>query len=366
YWTIKKAAENIPNAEIFVAFPEHDKEGSDDFENVISPYIAGCYYGHSSSPLARILHLTESLSNDEYIVRIDGVHMLFDTELTLNMLNQASSRKLDCVKLPDDFPIQFTSDIYRVGALRKLNNILNKANAAEYYVHPKFYLFAHPEEFNCEYANPPHYEKSFLLECRNLCKTIYDEPRLDVQESKIIWSGDQMAFHYEIAKKYLMPHMSVLDIGCGEGFGCRLLAPAVRTICGLDADVETVERAKLIATAANVSFCCEDATNTSYADATFDVVTCMELLEHIPPHSLLQEIKRVLKTEGFAVFSTPQNCMGDIPVNFQHLKEFSPEEVTGLCQEFFSVVAVIGIKQGRIVISDDPRGTNTVVICRNA
>lgn len=366
YWTIKRAAENIPKAEIHVVLPEYDKENLKEIEAFIPPHVT-CYCGFSESPLDRILHVAQELSDDEYLIRIDGIHMLFDYMTCLQMLDRAKSIKLDCLKLPDDFPPQFSCDIYRVGALRDVKGKLKLPEEAAYCVHPKFYLFAHKERYKCEFAQPPTYSDAYLKECRELCKSIYDEPRLDVQEEKRIWTGDQMSFHYEVAGRYLDPTMAVLDVGCGEGFGCRMLAPKVRTICGIDADDGSIRNARKKTADAAVTFACEDATRMSFADSSFDAVTCMELLEHLlPPDLLLREIKRVVRRDGIVVFSTPQNRIGHIPFNFHHLREYSLEEVTRLCGEYFQVLSVVGIKAGRIVIPEDPYGANTIIICKNA
>lgn len=366
YWTVKKVAENIPGAEVWVALPEHDREKSEEFERVLSSYVTGFYYGHSSSPLDRILHVVRDLSDDDHFVRIDGIHMLFDVDTCLERLHWAKSEKLDCVKLPDDFPPQFSTDTYRVGAVRDLRARLKLPEEAIYCVHPKFYLFSHRDLYRCEYGSPPVLTEDYLKECRKLCKAIYDEPRLDVHEDKRIWSGDQMSFHYEIAGNYLDPTMDVLDLGCGEGFGCRMLASKVRTICGVDADNDSVLNAATKTSDANVSFRCEDATQMSFPDAAFNAVVCMELLEHVMPATLLlSEVKRVLKPNGVAIFSTPQNGIGVTPVNWHHVREYSLEEVTELCGEFFSIVLVMGIKAGRIVIPGDSRGLNTILICKN-
>jgi hypothetical protein len=60
----------------------------------------------------------------------------------------------------------------------------------------------------------------------------------------------------------------------------------------------------------------EDLTHLSFADATFDCVICMEILEHIPDyHSALREMARVLKPGGRALLSFPW-LGGD---HYQHL-----------------------------------------------
>jgi hypothetical protein len=78
----------------------------------------------------------------------------------------------------------------------------------------------------------------------------------------------------------------------------------------------------------------------------------------------LQEVKRVLKSSGLLLMTTPQNRLGHIPVTSEHLHEFSAGELRALCKEHFRVVKMIGIKQGRIVREDDELGTGSFIVCQ--
>jgi len=51
---------------------------------------------------------------------------------------------------------------------------------------------------------------------------------------------------------------------------------------------------------------CADALSLPFADATFDLVFCSSLIEHVPdPHRLLGEIRRVLADGGWCYLSFP-------------------------------------------------------------
>ena len=67
---------------------------------------------------------------------------------------------------------------------------------------------------------------------------------------------------------------------------------------------------------------------------------------------------------GLLALSTPQNRLGHIPVNAQHRREYSLDELLALVRPHFAVEAVIGVKQGRIVFPGDPFGQNTMLLCR--
>ena len=59
-------------------------------------------YGFDSSPLDRMLLATRGLSDEDIVLRGDGLHFAADFELAATMLARARLRGLDGVKTPDD------------------------------------------------------------------------------------------------------------------------------------------------------------------------------------------------------------------------------------------------------------------------
>lgn len=365
YWTIKRILDHIPNAEVSIAAPAFDREGELDLlVNLFPPGTVAILYGHDASPLNRMVDVCRDLSDDEYIIRADGLNFCVDTSLSLKMLDLARLKRLDCVKMPDDFPVQFTSDIYRVGALRNLDKLLDTDTQAIYRVHPKFYMFMQKAAFRCAYLQElPQYSDDHLRQCRRAAQAIYVVPRLEVNERRI-WSGDQLSFHYELALENLQPWMKVLDVACGDGYGARMLARQVTEVHGADSDAEAINQARQHTDILNVQFYVEDVTRMTFGDNEFDAVTCMETIEHVDDGPCLREIHRVLKPGGILILSTPQNRLGRVPVNASHVREYSLDEIVKSCSQCFTVKTVIGIKAGRIIVPDDPHGTNTVLVCK--
>lgn len=114
---------------------------------------------------------------------------------------------------------------------------------------------------------------------------------------------------FEFIEKYTpLTGLCVLDIGCGGGILTESLAKAGAVAVGIDMASESIEVAKQHAAESKLTIDYQVIPAEAFADASpekFDVVTCMELLEHVPdPESLVLAIAKLLKPGGHAFFST--------------------------------------------------------------
>lgn len=102
--------------------------------------------------------------------------------------------------------------------------------------------------------------------------------------------------------------LDVLDVGCGGGLVAEGLARAGATVTGIDAGGEVLTVARLHAEESGIEVDYRQVTVEEHAEAMpghYDVVTCMELLEHVPrPDSVIRACGRLLKPGGHAIFST--------------------------------------------------------------
>lgn len=100
----------------------------------------------------------------------------------------------------------------------------------------------------------------------------------------------------------------VLDVGCGGGILAESMAKEGAKVTGLDMGKEPLEVARLHALEAGVKLDYIQSTIEDHAEQnpqTYDVVTCMEMLEHVPdPLSVIQSCARLVKPGGHVFFST--------------------------------------------------------------
>ncbi|MFO6421448.1 bifunctional 2-polyprenyl-6-hydroxyphenol methylase/3-demethylubiquinol 3-O-methyltransferase UbiG [Hylemonella sp. W303a] len=102
---------------------------------------------------------------------------------------------------------------------------------------------------------------------------------------------------------------AVLDVGCGGGILADSMARAGAQVTGIDLSTKALKVAQLHALEAgtpNVSYREVSAEAlAAEAPASFDVVTCMEMLEHVPdPASVVRACSTLVKPGGWVFFST--------------------------------------------------------------
>jgi 2-polyprenyl-6-hydroxyphenyl methylase / 3-demethylubiquinone-9 3-methyltransferase len=101
----------------------------------------------------------------------------------------------------------------------------------------------------------------------------------------------------------------VLDIGCGGGILADSMARRGARVLGIDLATKPLKVAQLHALEAgtpNVEY--REVSAEALADeqpGSFDVVTCMEMLEHVPqPESVVRACAKLVKPGGWVFFST--------------------------------------------------------------
>lgn len=151
----------------------------------------------------------------------------------------------------------------------------------------------------------------------------------------------ELLFHWHryLSIAQLITNKRVLEIGCGEGYGTRILANEAVEVTAVDIDSDAVRHASLVHKRPNCVFEVASALDLPYQNAAFDAVVSFEVLEHLPKDShdrFLSEIQRVLTPAGLAVISTPDHSRTtEWPPNPYHLGELTAEEFSSLLDRYF-------------------------------
>lgn len=111
-----------------------------------------------------------------------------------------------------------------------------------------------------------------------------------------------------ISQKINLAEKQVLDIGCGGGILAEAMAHHGAKVTAIDKAEASLSVAKLHLLESKLDISYIDSTAESFAadkPEQFDVVTCLEMLEHVPdPASVVAACRRMVKPGGLVFFST--------------------------------------------------------------
>ena len=167
-----------------------------------------------------------------------------------------------------------------------------------------------------------------------------DEDKVEMHRCLAAWSVFPRPIHRDAA---------LLDAGCGNGFFCSWIAQQTRLqkISGADLSEQRIKIAR--ERYPNFDFRVADLQQLPWPDNTFDVVTCIEVLEHIPdPLKVLRELLRVSRRH--VVITVPDrnpirlilcpHCGKKFPM-FGHIHSFDFQRLEKLVTQAGAAVEVI-------------------------
>ena len=118
-------------------------------------------------------------------------------------------------------------------------------------------------------------------------------------------------FRYFLGRGFITPNDTVLDLGCGSGYGTELLAEVAKSVIGIDIE-ETEVLSALTGKKDNVEYYVKNLEEWNIPRA--DVSVQFENLEHLyNPERFAKRLKEKIKK--FIILSTPVGCEKLINVN---------------------------------------------------
>jgi SAM-dependent methyltransferase len=157
----------------------------------------------------------------------------------------------------------------------------------------------------------------------------------------------------------LVAGRTVLEVGCGEGYGTALLAESAARIVGVDYDALTTAHATR--TYQGAHFVRANLAALPVRSRHVEVLATLQVIEHVWNHAeFVRECLRVLRPGGLLLVTTPNRLTFspglDEPVNPFHTKEFTAAELTSLLTRCgFEIEQVLGLHAGERLAALDAR-----------
>lgn len=152
---------------------------------------------------------------------------------------------------------------------------------------------------------------------------------------------------------------SLLDVGCGGGVLSESLSKNGANVTGIDLAEESLEIAKLHLYESKHTINYINQSAEKFAEQnenSFDVIVCMEMLEHVPdPQSIVNACSKILKPGGWLFLSTlnrspesmlfgifmAEHVMGLVPKGTHHYNQFiKPSELAS------------GVEKSQLIVKD--------------
>jgi len=157
---------------------------------------------------------------------------------------------------------------------------------------------------------------------------------------------------YKHVKKFV-EGKSVLEVGCGAGYGANYLSKFGSNAVAIDISKGHVAYCHINYKKEKLAFLHASGLGIPLKDSSIDVAVSFQVIEHIEPKKVarfLSEIKRTLKDGGDLFVSTPNKKLRLLPFqkpearNPDHKKEYTSKELEKLFGDFFEEVKVYGLK----------------------
>lgn len=161
-------------------------------------------------------------------------------------------------------------------------------------------------------------------------KKFYEE--LYLLEEKHWWLIAKREISLKLLEHFIKKRdLKILDIGCGTGKNIETLSKFGKT-WGIDISPQAIKYCKKRGIK-NIKL--GKADQTGFKKSSFDIITLLDVLEHVDDNKTLKEIYRILKPNGLLLISVPayQDLWSKWDEVLRHKRRYSKESLQTLCKK---------------------------------
>ena len=134
-------------------------------------------------------------------------------------------------------------------------------------------------------------------------------PLHQIGPARLAFIRECVLTHFKRDGKGMKPYagLTFADVGCGGGLICEPLARLGGTVTGIDPAMRNIEIARLHCEGQDFAIDYRPVTVEELAAGgkTYDCVTCLEVIEHVPdPAAFVKECARLVRPGGLMILST--------------------------------------------------------------
>jgi SAM-dependent methyltransferase len=163
------------------------------------------------------------------------------------------------------------------------------------------------------------------------------------EEKKGATAHDVRRVREYVVSKVSKDELTILDVGCGNGWAAKEFLPKGKKIFSLDISITNPSKAKILYPSENHFGIAADSFYLPFVSESFDCVIASEIIEHvIDPEKFVKELFRVLKKGGSLIVTTPYkeklvyylcvHCNKKTPSN-AHINSFDENKLESLYKE---------------------------------
>lgn len=219
------------------------------------------------------------------------------------------------------------------------------------------------ENPECDYTGHVQYMKN--IDMFNKCGKILYPVTKEIYKTIRNFCIDHVKNHPQYPKFNWKP--KIVDVGCGGGFGSYILSHEADFVWGIDKSESSIKWAKEVYErhkngiyySPQLTFEVIDIKDEPRELMQFDIVACVEVIEHIDDYeATLNFLKRLVKKDKQNVTVEPpnstkifisspnRNCKNvrdTQPANKQHVREWTPGELYEVLTKHFKYVVLMNV-----------------------